>query len=172
MTMTHIAQTIRRRPMVLRLLLVVSLLAVLGSAAGVNADPSGHVLVLNSYHHGLSWTDSIVQGIMSVLGGDPDLELHIEYMDTKRLYDEVHLQNLYEVYKYKYSQMRFEAVMVSDNNAFEFVRQHHDDLFPGTPVVFCGVNEQVSGVFDVTGLDRIFKFTDDISTALATIQLA
>ncbi len=95
MTMTHFTQTIRRRPMVLRLLLAVSLLAVLGNAAGVNAAAPRHVLVLNSYHQGLSWTDSIVEGIESVLGGDSDLELHIEYMDTKRLYNACTMRGIF-----------------------------------------------------------------------------
>ena len=161
-----------KRPMVPRVLLIVSLLVVLVSAAGVNAAGPRHVLVLNSYHQGLSWTDSIMEGIESVLGEDSDLELHIEYMDTKRLYDEVHLQNLYEVYKYKYSQMRFEVVMVSDNNAFEFLRQHHDELFPGTPVVFCGINDFRDSMLEGHDLfTGVVEVTDIESTLEIALQL-
>lgn len=39
-------------------------------------------------------------------------------------------------------------------------------------LVLSNVNTQVWGVFLVTGLDKIFEFTNDISTALATLQLA
>lgn len=39
-------------------------------------------------------------------------------------------------------------------------------------LVFSNVNTQVWGVFLVTGLDKIFEFTNDISTALATVQMA
>jgi len=169
MTMTHFVQTIRRQPMGLRLLLAVSLLAILGSAAGVNAAPPGHVLVLNSYHQGLSWTDSIVGGIVSVLGEDSDLELHIEYMDTKRLYDEGYLQKLYEVYEYKYSQMQFEVVIVTDNNAFEFVRQHYDELFPGAPVVFCGINDFRDSM--LTGYD-LFTGVVEVTDIESTLEIA
>jgi len=161
-----------KRPMVLRLLLAVSLLVVLGSAAGVNAAHPRHVLVLNSYHQGLSWTDSIIEGIESVLGGDPDLELHIEYMDTKRLYDEVYLQKLYEVYRYKYSQMQFEVVIVSDNDAFEFLLQHHDELFPGTPVVFCGINDFRDSMLEGYDLfTGVVEVTDIESTLEIALQL-
>lgn len=38
-------------------------------------------------------------------------------------------------------------------------------------LVFCDVNTQVWGVFLVTGLDKIFEFTDDVSTALAALQI-
>jgi len=161
-----------KRPVVLRLLLAVSLLAVLSNAAGVNAADPRHVLVLNSYHQGLSWTDSIMEGIESVLGGDADVELHIEYMDTKRFYDEVHLQNLYEVYKHKYRQMRFEVVIVSDNNAFEFMRQHRDELFPGTPVVFCGVNNFRDSLLEGHDLfTGVVEVTDIQSTLEIALQL-
>jgi anti-anti-sigma factor len=39
-------------------------------------------------------------------------------------------------------------------------------------LILCGVNPQVWGVFQVTGLDKILEFTNDIATALATVQLA
>ncbi len=39
-------------------------------------------------------------------------------------------------------------------------------------MVLCGVNAQVWGIFLVTGLDKIFSFTGDIATALASVQMA
>ena len=39
-------------------------------------------------------------------------------------------------------------------------------------LVLSEVNTQVWGVFLVTGLDKIFDFTNDVSTGLATLQLA
>jgi len=39
-------------------------------------------------------------------------------------------------------------------------------------LILCDLNTQVWGVFLVTGLDKIFQFTNDIATALTTLQLA
>lgn len=39
-------------------------------------------------------------------------------------------------------------------------------------VILCGLNDPVWGVFLVTGLDKIFEFADDITMALATLQLS
>jgi anti-anti-sigma factor len=39
-------------------------------------------------------------------------------------------------------------------------------------LVVCGVNTQVWGTFLVTGLDKVFSFSDNVPTALATLQLA
>ena len=36
----------------------------------------------------------------------------------------------------------------------------------------CGINRQVWGVFLVTGLDHIFDVVEDVSTALASLQIS
>jgi anti-anti-sigma factor len=36
----------------------------------------------------------------------------------------------------------------------------------------CGINRQVWGVFLVTGLDHIFDIVEDVSTALASLQIS
>ena len=109
--------------------------------------PRRSVLILNSYHHGLSWTDDIVDSIRAVLldpAQDPaadELEIYIEYMDTKRFTATPEFLNeLYALYQAKYRDVQFELIMASDNTAFNFLREYADQLFPGVPVVFCGVN--------------------------------
>jgi len=39
-------------------------------------------------------------------------------------------------------------------------------------LVLCGVSTQVWGSFLVTGLDKVFEFSDNVPTALATLQIA
>ena len=39
-------------------------------------------------------------------------------------------------------------------------------------LVLSGVNPHVWSIFQVTGLDKVFDFTKDVSTALAKVQLA
>jgi anti-anti-sigma factor len=38
-------------------------------------------------------------------------------------------------------------------------------------LLLCGVDPQVWGTFLVTGLDKVFEFSDSVPTALATLQL-
>ena len=42
----------------------------------------------------------------------------------------------------------------------------------GRQMRICSVEDQVWGVLMITGLDKIFDFTDDVSTALASLQLS
>jgi signal transduction histidine kinase len=103
--------------------------------------PRKRVLVLHSYYQGYKWTDDENRGIESIL--KPAIgtnNLYIEYMDTKKIFGDLYSQRLYEVYKLKYRNFKFDSIIVTDNNAFDFIRKYHNDLFPGTPVVFCGVN--------------------------------
>jgi len=121
------------------LLLTLSLCSQLSYA---QEEPAKRVLVLNSYHKGFLATDAIVNGVESVLKPEEnDIELRIEYMDSKSTkYDSPYKEKLYELYKYKYGNQTFDLIISSDDNAFNFLREYHEDLFPGTPVVFCGVN--------------------------------
>ena len=69
--------------------------------------------------------------------------------------------------------LNFSAVgFVNSSNIAKLLRLRKQMLAQSQNLVLCDVNTQVWGVFLVTGLDRIFNFTKDISTALATVQLA
>ena len=39
-------------------------------------------------------------------------------------------------------------------------------------LMLCSVGTRVWGAFMMTGLDKVFHFTDDVTTALATFQIA
>ena len=39
-------------------------------------------------------------------------------------------------------------------------------------MVVCSISTQVWGTFLVTGLDKVFEFSDNVPTALATLQMA
>jgi len=99
------------------------------------------VLVLHSYYKGYRWTDDEGRGLDSVLL--PELgasNIYIEYMDTKRFYGPDSQSQFLDQYARKFEGHRFDAIIATDNNAFDFLRQYRDRLFPNTPVVFCGVN--------------------------------
>ncbi|CCH49547.1 Multi-sensor hybrid histidine kinase [Pseudodesulfovibrio piezophilus C1TLV30] len=101
-----------------------------------------HILLLNSYHHTFSWNEEIFSGLMDVLRPkETGITLHVENMDTKRVtFSEQYIQHLHDVYLHKFNGMTIDLIMVTDNNALEFMRRFHDELFPNVPVVFCGIN--------------------------------
>jgi ABC-type uncharacterized transport system substrate-binding protein len=127
-------------------LLPVSLAAlgcILLEAQPLGAEPSKrHVLLLNSYHQGFRWTDELTAAVTSTLGSAlPQVEFHIEYMDTKRLYTPQHLHTLRQLLALKYSERQPDIILASDDHALTFMLEVHAELFPKVPVVFCGVND-------------------------------
>lgn len=136
------------------------------------------VLLLNSYHAGLSWTDSITDGVRSVLLNpqvNPEadqIELYIDYMDTKRIVmSEAQVQIWFDLMQEKYEGIVFDVIIVSDNIAFDFLRDYHEELFPRTPVVFTGINflkpEQLEGLGGVfTGVSEDVDIRETLDLAL------
>ena len=110
---------------------------------GTASDPAPRieVLVLNSYHDGFNWSDSVLNGIRRTYEvASADVDLVIEHMDTKRHHDLAHFALLHDYHLRKYADRHFNVVMAVDNNALEYVLDHRAELFPGVPVVFCGIN--------------------------------
>jgi len=145
---------------------------VLQGVGHAQVAPKKRVLILNSYHKGLSWTDNIVTGIESVFRNEAEakrVELYFEYMDTKRFYGERYFQKLYETYTEKYRKERFDAVIVADNDAFNFVSEHYQELFPSTPIVFCGINNYKDSM--IAGHDNFTGVVEDTDVK-STIKIA
>lgn len=142
-----------------------------------------HVLLIHSYNKGLTWTDSEDAGIRSELDQRAaDVEVHTEYMDAKRVTDDDFGQRLLAFLTYKYRSVEFDVIIVTDDNAYDFMADHRDDLSPDTPVVFCGVNylgeppDGFTGVveaFDVPRtLDAAFELQPDASRVVVINDLS
>jgi PAS domain S-box-containing protein len=164
---------LNRMPAQIRAMSVILVFAsILGSAARASCQEMKHVLVIHSYHKGLTWTDSEDSGIRSVLRKRmADVEVHTEYIDSKTIADEEHYQRFYELVKHKFASIALNAVIVSDDDAYTFYLKHQKELFPGVPMVFCGVNyyqeSQLVGREDlVTGVVEAFDIPGTLRTAL------
>ncbi len=132
---------------------------------------SPNVLVLHSYHPGLSWTDTLNAGISETFRQQmPEVLLWVEYLDTKRNTDTSYLSLQAALLRHKLAQSTFNLIITTDNDALDFVLKYRDSIFRGAPVVFCGVNdfkpEQLLGQRGITGLAENPSFAETMSTAL------
>ncbi|MFH0233782.1 EAL domain-containing protein [Vibrio diabolicus] len=112
------------------------IVALCWSAFAAASDPK--VLVVHSYHQGFFWTDSIQRGIEQQLG-DRSLDMRVLYLDSKRNQSEQFFAQLESLYRTKLSKERFDAILVSDNNALELM-QRLAPIIKDTPVIFNGIN--------------------------------
>jgi len=136
------------------------------------ADNSEDVLILHSYHPGLSWTADINRALQAqLLKNRPELSMQVEYLDLKRNQAAWYRDSYIEgVLVKKLKGRHFKLVFTSDNDAFNFALRHRDDLFRATPIVFCGVNgftpDMLTGISSITGIAEIPAFAKTISLAI------
>jgi PAS domain S-box-containing protein len=136
------------------------------------------VLVLNSYHPGMHFSDEELRGLRATL--PPDTEIFVEYMDAKRTQGEAYLGKLAELYGMKYPGTHFDAIFSLDDDALRFLLTYSAHLFPDTPVIFSGVNALQPGMLDqhplFTGVLESIDIEASIDFALrllpATTQVA
>lgn len=142
--------------------------------SGWSTPPAKHrVLLLNSYHPGYTWSDEIVKGVEDTFEkSTPPVELYVEYLDSKRMGTSVkHHKCFSELLKIKYAPGFFDAIITSDDNAYQYFLKIRNSMFPKTPMVFCGINNfnplQLKGIKNVTGIIQRTNPHSVIRTAIS-----
>ena len=95
--------------------------------------------MINSYHQGLAWTDSLTAGIVKTFKNHPDYNLFIEYLNSKQ-FGKSNFEIEKEYFQKKYSGIQMDGLLVTDNDALDFVIQYEKTFFPDVPVVFAGIS--------------------------------
>lgn len=154
----------------LRLLLIIFLSIPVFDLTSAYKTIRKEILILHSYHKGLSWTDDVERGIRNTLQECCyRAVITTEYMDTKNHFTPEYLTRLRDLYAMKYRNKYFSIIVCSDNNALDFLIRYGDVLFPGVPIVFCGINNytpaMLRGKKNITGVVEAVKIGDTIRLA-------
>ena len=169
MNKNHGSRT-RRATLFFSLICTVTVFTFLALPAPSHADKEKKtVLYLNSYHNGYHWSDGLLEGFRSVLNRSHyKVDLQIEYIDAKKYNYDLISKNLFSLYKEKFKNESFDVIVLSDNDALNFVNQHRHDLFKNIPVVFCGVNDLKDSEIaagNITGIVEVYDFIDTLKVA-------
>jgi two-component system cell cycle sensor histidine kinase/response regulator CckA len=141
----------------------------------VPADDIDHdVLLIQSYDQLMSWGIALQTAIVDSLGIDGHrVRLSVENLDSKLHNSPEYFEACRRLLAVKYAATRFDLVLTADNNAFTFVREHRDELFPGAPVVFGGLNgygeDMLAGFPGVTGVAEVYSARETIELALTLL---
>ncbi|QKF58180.1 ABC transporter substrate binding protein [Aliarcobacter lanthieri] len=149
----------------------------------LNASQNKEVLLIHSYHKGYAWTDDISKAIEETFSEYTDIELTTVYMDTKRIDEAPYLETLAKLYKQQFDNRTFDLIIISDNNAFDFISKYYDYLFKDIPVLFCGINDyskdslekltfkDVSGVAEAVDIEKNFELISKIHPNLKNLLI-
>src|SRR5689334_23688775 len=133
----------RVRATCLALLLVGAWLAL--AAPAPVAPKHVSVLILLPGQPGLPAATAIASAIRSVLLTEWSFRVSIEmeHVDVGRLASRQNEENqLRALYRSKYGRSQFDVIIAALPEPFQFVLRARDELWPGTPVVVCGVDER------------------------------
>jgi len=129
------------------------------------------VLVINSYDPGFPTFERYAKGLNEVFGSE-DVSVAMAYMDSKMFIGEENISSFKERLKYKLSNLNsLDLIITVDDNALNFAIDNQDDMFPGIPIVFWGINDVEFGKEQnkrkgVTGIVEDVSMRDNVELML------
>lgn len=130
------------------------------ASSALSHTSSKKILIVNSYHKGYLWSDRVMEGVDSVFNSVKDYDVYYEYLDSKRNSSPEYMEYLKQIFVLKYSRNDFDMIILSDDNAFNFILQFRNTIFMNVPIVFCGINNydpsMIKGYSDITGIAEYY----------------
>ncbi|WP_164072456.1 ABC transporter substrate binding protein [Poseidonibacter lekithochrous] len=97
------------------------------------------ILIINSYHKGYEWSDSVVKGLEKNLSSKENIDTNILYMDSKRITSNEYYENLKNLYKVQLKNRKYDLVVAIDRFAYDFVLNYYDDFFTNEKILAVGI---------------------------------
>jgi PAS domain S-box-containing protein len=96
------------------------------------------------------------------------VNFYVEYLESRRFGEKAYEELLVENLRDAYSRQKLDLVMVEPYPALQFALKHRDELFPGVPIVFFGIDSRRVAGQTWPGVTGVTETVD----VRATIDLA
>jgi len=177
-------RTPREMRLVLALLVLSFWLVFSTSSFASESGKTKRVLILYSFRFGLSGnelmdankiTSSAIQATMEEEMAQ-EIAFHIESMNISTLSENRYFEELRDAYRKKYDGLPIDLIIAVNYRALNFLNNHGEEIWPKTPILFCGVEKgrreklkqlrpNITGLFVDARfenmLDTIFKIHPD-----------
>lgn len=157
--------------------LLVLALALIKWVATGQGESSPRILLICSYDPSFPTFESQLAGLRSALEAGR-YSLDIEFMDSKRIPGTDTMERFEEALRYKLERLPgYDLVVTAHDNALRLIEVAGDELFPDTPVVFFGVNDEDFGLDmgrrgNVTGILEYESFQETLDLMRAVFPTA
>ncbi len=131
------------------------------------------ILILNSYHKGYAFSDSIVSGIESSLYKNSDIDINILYMDSKRVNSKEYFKNLSKLYKVQLKNRKYDLIIAIDRFAYDFVLDNYKSIFTHEKILAVGIENFSKERVEKYGLkDKVSALIEkrDLNTNVKIIE--
>ena len=127
-----------------RYLVLVAALLLHGTLSSCAAPRvAGKILLLNSYSIEDTWTAETNRGIAAAFEENgANVEFFVENLDITGTFSAMHLPELRELYRTRYTSMRPDLIITTENDATSFALGQRGVLFPDVPIIFCSLTNK------------------------------
>src|SRR5688500_2432560 len=142
------------------------------AVCAAEAPPRKSVLLLYDENGDFSGLNNLDRSLKATLTKElpSGLDIYTEFMDVSRFRDPNHQNKLRDFYKQKYAGKRIDLMIGVMAPSLDFLLKHGEEISPGTPIVFCGIDErELAGrklPSNVTGVLVKREFKPTLETAL------
>lgn len=141
------------------------------------SNPDKTVLYISSYTASFEKLPHQLKGITESFKKASISFDHVSY-DYQYYRSEENMHLFYDNLKYKIeNHKRYDAVLVSDDPALEFVIEHQEEFFPGIPIVFFSILDKdlalkAASKNNMTGIAELLSISETINFACALNKAA
>jgi len=127
------------------------------------------VLFISSYSYAWETVPEQIEGIREALPENTVIDY--QFMDTKNITTEKSRELFYEnMQEFIHHVAPYDVLITGDDDAYNFAMKYREELFPGIPVVFEGVNDTENALAanekeDVTGVIETLSYENTIALA-------
>ncbi len=106
-----------------------------------NEEDAHTILHISSYSPDMVWESDLKRGLETTILENKKNVIYYFNLNSKRiLNDENRSKLVMDTIRTNFIAKSPDVIVASDNNALNFVVENYNVLFPGVPVVFCGIN--------------------------------
>lgn len=153
-------------------------LLVVGNLYLFAKEMPSRILIINSYHTGLNWTDSLNKGfIYAVKTYESPLEIYIENLDTKRFPNNLFNTDYRQFIISRIKQIAPILIATTDDDASIFMESLLKEVkrLDTVPVVFMGVNKKrnfpknFTGIYELVNIKANLELVKQLQPNVRTV---
>lgn len=129
------------------------------------SDNTKNVLILNSYHKGFKFSDTIIKNIENLFYNKQNINLDILYMNSKHVDTREYKRKLNDLYSLQLKNETYDLIITIDRFAYKFAVKNYKNLFTKEQILFIGI-EQYS-----KELAKIYQLTNKINGIIQKLAI-
>ena len=105
------------------------------------ASSNKNILILNSYHKGFEFSDTIISNMEKIFYKHENINVNILYMDSKNIYSRDYIKELTELYSLQLKNRNYDLIITIDSFAYNLAVKNFNTIANNSPILFVGVEE-------------------------------